>query len=516
MVIDMAEEKTKPSVSRPRIKENVQKHRVIESYFFKSENIPVNVKIIDRNDYVPYYELVIPGLAEGTKIVLNTLKGELITKVKLDITEIIDPKKSKAVKKKFEIYAMYLLNKQFPSLPDDKKKVLVSYLLQSTLGLDVIEPPLHDENLEEICINNSQEPIWVYHKKHGWCKTNIRIKTDEKIYDYSSMIGRKIGRQINVLTPLLDAHLTTGDRVNATLYPISSFGNTITIRKFSRNPWTIPVLVANRTISAEVAALIWLCVQNELSLMISGGTGSGKTSFLNAIAGLIPPNQRIISIEDTRELTLPSFLHWIPMVTREPNPEGKGEITMLDLLVNSLRMRPDRIIVGEVRRKREAEILMEAMHTGHSVYSTFHADNAEQAMTRLTTPPIDIPKQSVDALAALVMQFRHRRLGIRRTLEFAEIKKDGKINITHRWDIKTDTLPRISKLSSIADTLNLYAGMSYKDIEEDVKEKTAIINWMVKQKHMKVDEVGHIISRYYFKPSEVMDYVNKKKAWEFV
>ncbi len=487
---------------------------VLSSYFFKSENIPVNVRIIDKGGYVPTYELTIPGLAEGTKIVLNTLKGELITKVKLDITEIIDPKKESAVKQKFETYALYLLQKQFPSLTEDKRKVLSSYLIQSTLGLDELEPPLHDENLEEICVNNAQEPVWVYHKKYGWCKSNVWIRTEDKIYDYSAMIGRKIGRQINVLNPLMDAHLTSGDRVNSTLYPISSFGNTITIRKFSKNPWTIPVLVANKTTSPEVAALIWLCVQNELSLIISGGTGSGKTSFLNAVAGLIPPNQRVISIEDTRELTLPSFLHWVPMSTREPNPEGKGEISMLDLMVNSLRMRPDRILVGEVRRKREAEILMEAMHTGHSVYSTFHADNAEQALTRLTNPPIDIPSASINALAGFVVQFRHRRLGIRRTLEFAEIQKGGDLNTLYRWDIKKDAMTKTNRMVAMAETLSLYAGLSYKEIEENVKEKADVIKWMVKHNHMKVDEVGHIISRYYFDSEQVLKYVKKDKPWD--
>ncbi|MCC7569794.1 type II/IV secretion system ATPase subunit [Candidatus Micrarchaeota archaeon] len=511
----MAEEELRETPSAVEHPAPEEKMHVIESYFFKSENIPVNVKIVDRGDYVPYYELTIPGLAEGTKIVLNTMKGELITKVRLDITEIIDPKKEKDVKQKFETYALYLLKKQFPSLAEDKRKVLASYLLQSTLGLDELEPPLHDESLEEICVNNSQEPVWVYHKKHNWCKTNIWIRNEEKIYDYSAMIGRKIGRQINILNPLMDAHLGSGDRVNATLSPVSSFGNTITIRKFSRNPWTIPVFVANKTTSAEVAAWIWLCVQNEMSLMITGGTGSGKTSFLNAVAGLIPPNQRIISIEDTRELTLPSFLHWIPMVTREPNPEGKGEVSMLDLMVNSLRMRPDRIIVGEVRRKKEAEILMEAMHTGHSVYATFHADNSEQALTRLTNPPINIPKASIDALAGLVVQFRHRRLGIRRTLEMAEIQRGGDLNVLHRWDIRSDKLNKVNKSVGFAETLNLYAGLSSKEIDEDIKEKSKIITWMVENKHMKVDEVGHIISRYYFNPDEVIKFVDKNKPWDF-
>ena len=175
----------------------------------------------------------------------------------------------------------------------------------------------------------------------------------------------------------MDAELSDGSRVNATLFPISQSGNTITIRKFSKNPWTMSAMIKNGTISSEIASLVWLCIQNEISLLFSGGTASGKTSFLNACSMFFPPMRRIISIEETRELQLPNFLQWLPMVTREPNPEGKGEITLYNLMINSLRQRPDIMLVGEVRTKKDAETLFEAIHTGHSVYGTVHADNAQ-------------------------------------------------------------------------------------------------------------------------------------------
>ncbi|VVC01124.1 putative KH and PIN-domain containing protein [uncultured archaeon] len=346
----------------------------------------------------------------------------------------MDPKKRDDVKRKFDSRARFLLSKHFPALSEADKSVLAAYLLQNSLGLGELEPLMHDERLEEVAINSASEPVWVYHKKYGWCRTNVMLKSEDAVYDISAMIGRRIGKQINVLTPVMDAHLGTGDRVNATLFPVSSSGNTITIRKFSKNPWTIPYLIELNCITPQVAGLIWLCIQDELSLIVSGGTGSGKTSFLNAISCLIPANQRVISIEDTRELTLPHFLQWVPLVTREPNAEGKGEVTMLDLLVNSLRMRPDRIIMGEVRKQREAEILFEAMHTGHSVYATLHADNAQETITRLTTPPISMPKETLSSLAGIVVQFRHRRLNVRRTLEFAEVHKSGDIIVLYRWD----------------------------------------------------------------------------------
>ncbi|MCX6777797.1 MAG: type II/IV secretion system ATPase subunit [Candidatus Micrarchaeota archaeon] len=486
----------------------------IDAYSFDAEGMPVNVRVLRKKDFVPHYEITIPGLGEGTKIVLNTLKGELITEVKLGINEIVDPKLAATVKRKFEDKAMRLLGKHFPTLTEESKKVLTSYLIQNTLGLGELEAPMHDEMLEEVVVNSAQEPVWVFHKVHGWCKTNIRIKKEENIYEYAAMIGRKIGKQINVLMPLMDAHLASGDRVNATLFPVSSFGNTITIRKFSKNPWTIPNLIEVNCVSPDVAALIWLCIQNELSLLISGGTGSGKTSFLNAIACLFPPNQRVISIEDTRELTLPAFLQWVAMSTREPNAEGKGEITMLDLLVNALRQRPDRMVVGEVRRQREAEILFEAMHTGHSVYATIHADNANETVSRVTNPPINIPKPMLESLSGIVVQFRHRKLGIRRTLEFAEVMKTGDANVLYRWDLKADVMKEVNTMSSLSDKLTLYAGMSMKEINQDVKEKAGVLRWMVKQGIRDVNDVGSAVALYYLSPNEILKLVQEDKPME--
>jgi len=232
------------------------------------------------------------------------------------------------------------------------------------------------------------------------------------------------------------------------------------------------------------------------------------------MAGLIPANQRIVSIEDTRELTLPKFLHWVPMVVREPNPEGKGEVTMLDLMVNALRQRPDRILVGEIRRQREAETLFEAMHTGHSVYATLHADDTDQAISRLTNPPISIPAQMLGALAGIIVQFRHRRFNIRRTLEFSEVQDNGKYNTLYRWDIRSDKVKAIGKMTKLADLLALHAGMDEKEIADDVEEKSTILNWMVKKRYRDVDTAGHIIATYYVEPEYVIRKATKNLEWE--
>ncbi len=490
------------------------KARLLERYSFISEGVPVEIKIYDKGDYVPFYEVTIPGITAYTRLILETtLKAELISEVRVDITEMLDSKRFPQVKKKFFETALKLVKETFSSLPEEKIRVLASYLVQHTLGLGELECLLADERLEEICINNANEPVWVYHKAYGWCKTNLQIKSEEDIADYASMIARKVGRQINVLNPLLDAHLPNGDRVNATLFPISNFGNTLTIRKFSKNPWTMPIMIRTGTISSEVAAFLWLCVQHELSLLITGGTGSGKTSFLNALAGFIPATQRVITIEDTRELTLPSFLHWVPLVTREPNPEGRGAVEMLDLMVNALRMRPDRIIVGEIRRQKEAEVLFEAMHTGHSVYATLHADNVEQTISRLTTPPINLPKEVLDALAGIVVTFRHRRFNIRRILEVGEVLREGRYNILYSWDIKHDVIHSRSSSERIFSLLHLYAGLTEKEIRDDIEQKKRVLEWMVNKGYVDVNTVGHIISHYYANEDEVLELVRRNEPW---
>jgi len=295
----------------------------------------------------------------------------------------------------------------------------------------------------------------------------------------------------------MDAHLKTGDRVNATLYPISTKGNTITIRKFAADPWTITDFLNSGTIDADAAALIWLGIEHELSILIAGGTGSGKTSMLNVIANFLPPNHRVISIEDTRELTLPNMLHWVPLETRLPNPEGKGEVSMLDLLVNSLRMRPDRIVVGEIRRKKEAEVLFEAMHTGHSVYATIHANTAPETVARLTNPPIDVPKLMLASLSMIIVQNRDRKTGKRRTFQVAQVTSAGDAQVIMQYDIKTDKLKKVKEPNVLYETLGLYTGMSKEQVNKNLAEKKKILAWIVQKKIKNVHDIGLVVSLYY-------------------
>jgi len=477
-------------------KQNTDQFTYIDRYKLKVNDILVDISIVlYESEPIPKYLMSLTNISDATKLVLEKIRQEFISRV--DTKELAQAENPEDIRDKFQLDIRKLIKRYFPSAEEETSNMLVNYIIQENLGLGKIEILLKDNFLEEIVVNNHEEPVWVYHKKHGWLLTNIKLITESKIRHYATMIGRDVGKEITTLNPLMDAHLKTGDRVNATLHPISSKGNTITIRKFASDPWTITKFIKDNTISVDAAAFLWLAVQNELSILVAGGTGSGKTSMLNVLSNFFPPNQRIISIEDTRELILPSNLHWVPFETRLPNPEGKGEITMLDLLINALRMRPDRIIVGEIRRQREAQVLLEAMHTGHSVYATIHANNADEVVVRLTNPPIDVPKPMLSSLAMILVQSRNRRTGKRRTLQIAELDPSGDSKVILQLNVSKDKLEKINNSQTIIERLKLYTGLSDDDINADLKQKIKILNWMVKKNIDNVDQIGSVMAKYY-------------------
>jgi flagellar protein FlaI len=336
------------------------------------------------------------------------------------------------------------------------------------------------------------------------------------VQNYANIIGRRVGREISVLHPLLDARMATGDRANAVLFPISNAGNSLTIRKFTREPWTVVDFIKNKTCTSEVFALIWLAMQYEMNVIFSGGTASGKTSMLNVCMPFIPPNQRIISIEDTRELQLPSYLFWEPLVTRLANPEGKGEVSMLDLLLNSLRMRPDRIVLGEVRHGDDALVLFEAMHTGHSVYATMHANNMHETIQRLVNPPISVPPRLLDAVNLNVVMFRDRRLRIRRVYqvgEFVRGKEEGetavKPNIMYRWVTGEDKLVEYAKSMVLFEELSKHTSFNTKEIETELAVRKRILDWLVEHDVRGIRNISAIMETYYTTPEKVITAAQK-------
>ncbi len=472
---------------------------VIEHYPIEVDKAKVEVQIVREATGIRYH-LIIPEISIATAALLNELRNELVAVTSVSMKELTDPEAFSVIKKRFMDQAIQLLKGKLPHIDAASEDFLIGKLLQDMLGLGTIEFLVGDPNLEEIVITSSKEAVRVYTKKYGWLSTNIDIKSEDEIINYANIIARRVGRQITILSPLLDAHLLTGDRINAVLYPIGTKGSTITIRKFARDPYTIIDLIQNKTCDLDTAALLWLAIEYEMNVLISGGTASGKTSFLNACMPFIPPNQRVISIEDTRELMLPEFLYWTPLVTRTPNAEGKGEVSMLDLLINSLRMRPDRIILGEMRKHEEAMVLFEAMHTGHSVYATVHADSAAETIARLVNPPLNVPPNLLRTVNLNVVMFRDRRKGIRRILQIAEFeaeKNEAKPNVIYRWSREEDKMVRHSESLRFFEDISRHTGLSDEQIEANLAEKKQIFEWLIKNSLRSLRDFGAVINLYY-------------------
>jgi len=473
---------------------------VLESYKITSNGSTNITASIRKVGTIITYNLEAPKIDPATRVLLEDVRNELISMTSLGAGEAIKPDAIEKIRKDFVRDAGELLEVKLPTLAKETKDILVNKLMQDMLGLGEIEFLVNDTNLEEIVIPSATEPIRVFHKKFGWLPTNFQIEREDEIINYSNIVARRVGRQITVLSPLLDAHLVSGDRVNAVLYPISTKGNTITIRRFSRDPYTIVDLVENRTCSIEIAVLLWLAVEYEMNVIVSGGTASGKTVLLNACMPFVPPNHRVISVEDTRELMLPEFLYWTPLVTRSPNSEGKGAITMLDLLVNSLRMRPDRIVLGEMRRKEEAMVLFEAMHTGHSVYATMHANSAAETVSRLINPPLSVPANLLGAVNLNVVMFRDRRKGIRRVFQVGEFNVKGDrtdASVLYRWVPEGDKIIRHGQSSKFFEDISRNTGMTQKEVNKNLKEKEGVLMWLMKNEIRSLEEFGKVMNYYY-------------------
>ncbi len=449
----------------------------------------------------PLYIITLPEATRATRAYLEAVKLEVAKTFQAWVDDS-DPEENRRLFEGRQKLIRSIIRRDLaPS--SHALEQLSRIVLNEMYGLGEIEALIEDKHLEEVAINTSKQPVSVYHKVFGWLRTNILIKNEAETENFSQQIARRVGRQISTLNPILDAHLGSGERVNATLSPVSAYGNTITMRLFAKNPWTIISFIKKETncMSVEMAALLWQAMHYEMNILTAGGTASGKTSALNALLALIPPYQRIVTIEDTRELYLPSYQwNWVPLVTRLPNPEGMGEVTMLDLMVNSLRMRPDRIVLGEIRRKREAEVFFEAMHTGHSVYSTVHADNGQQVLTRLLEPPIEIPASEVEDVHLLLVQYRDRRKNIRRTHEISEVicgVSGPELNRVFTWKPRTDGFESAKVPHRYMEELNQRTGMTESEVVSDQKDKMKVLEWMLKNGLEDIESVGRVMKAYY-------------------
>ena len=325
---------------------------------------PVKIYKIEGR-HLLHYTVPVPRPTAAEKAIINTIKEAATRLISISPYKIRDPEERRNVY--FNQIMEILRSAKELNIPERRYSFYSESAVREMVGFGLIDDLIRDDKLEEIMVIGPRKPVFVYHREFEMMTTNIEFFNDNEIQDLVNRIARGIGRRVDISNPLLDARLPDGSRVNATFPPASVSGSSLTIRKFREDPYTIIDLINYGTLNVESAAFLWFAVDGfgvkPANILVAGGTGSGKTTLLNVLSSLIPENERVLSIEDTAELNLP-LEHWIRLEARPPGLEGKGEITMDILTKNSLRMRPDRIIVGEVRHT-EAATLFTAMNTGH-------------------------------------------------------------------------------------------------------------------------------------------------------
>lgn len=324
-----------------------------------------------------------------------------------------------------ELCAEAVLENPF-AVPLGDRERLVDELISEILGLGPIEPLLKDSSISEVMVNG---PYAIYIERAGRIfKTDVRFRDEEHLMHVIDRIVTAVGRRVDETSPLVDARLADGSRVNVIIPPLALNGPTVTIRKFSKDVLTTEKLIEYGSLSKNMALFLEACVKGRLNMVVSGGTGSGKTTLLNVLSGYVPEFERIITIEDSAELQLRQE-HLITLETRPPNIEGEGQITTRDLVRNALRMRPDRIIVGEVR-SGEALDMLQAMNTGHDgSMTTAHANSTRDLLSRLETMvlmsgmelPLRAIRQQISSAVDIVVQIARLRDGSRKITSICEV-----------------------------------------------------------------------------------------------
>lgn len=465
-------------------------------------------------DIVPQYDVFKQKYSSEEKLLLSELRENLVD-LAISSDESLQVNEDKLLNdiKNF-LFAKLANNSQNNAISNEYLDNLARKLFQDLVGYGEIDPLIRDDNLEEIMVIGIDKPVFVYHREYGMMKTNILFKDAGEVMNLIDSIARQINRRIDQESPILDGRLPDGSRVNATIPPISADGPSMTIRKFKRDPLTIIDLINSKTISVELAAFFWLCFDGlgvkSANAIISGGTSSGKTTTLNALSSFINPKERIITIEDTLELQIPHE-HVIRMETRPPNVENRGELTMNDLVKNSLRQRPDRIIVGEVRGS-EAITLFTALNTGHSGFGTLHSNDARETITRLTNAPMSVPNIMISAIDFIIMQnriYRSDGVSFRRISEVAEVSgiEEGviQLNKIFEWDPQSDTIKNVGITSKTLTEIANVSGNSLNSLYDEIKNREIVLQHMVDQNIRSIRDVSTVLEMYYLDSQKVLN-----------
>jgi flagellar protein FlaI len=503
-----------PPPSRPGVE-------VVETYPVQAPYAFVRI-LHDAATHEHTYEVVEPVLSERETNILNFIENTIIDVIEVGLSAMTKEQAAELLRKHVD-EVIYDYSIVLTALSREK---ILYYILRDFLGFGKLDPIMRDDFIEDVSCDGPGVSIFLYHRKYESLRSTVCYVEAPELDSYVIKMAQRSGKHVSIAEPLLDATLPDGSRLNATLSDeVTARGSTFTIRKFKEDPFTLPDLVRVGTMNEDLLAYWWLAVQNGASAIYAGGTASGKTTSLNAILLFIPPQMKIVSIEDTREINIPHE-NWIAGVTRagfgprDNNGRQAGEIDMFSLLKAALRQRPEYILVGEVRGQ-EATALFQAMATGHTAYGTMHADSTEAVIHRLESEPISIPRSLLEALDIVSIQIQ-TRIGdkrVRRTKELVEIvgldphTREILTNEVFKWDSASDTF-EFSGVSYVLERIQMERNMTESDMREEFDRRKRILRWMVEKNVRTLDEVGRVISTYYRNRDAVMAVVDADEGFE--
>jgi flagellar protein FlaI len=391
---------------------------------------------------------------------------------------------------------------------------ILYYIEREIAGFGAINTLMMDPNLEDVSCNGVGIPIYVYHRKYESMPTNIIFNSSEDLDAFVIKLAHMAGKHISVAFPILDASLPGGHRLAATfMREVSQRGSTFTIRKFREDPITIVDMIGFGTVSPLLAAYLWIAIEHKRTMLIMGVTGSGKTTLLNSILNLVMPSYKIVTIEDTPEIRLPTK-NWVQLVARPSYAAGEsraGEITLYDLVRVSLRYRPDIIVVGEVRGA-EAYVLFQSIATGHGGATTIHAENIDAAIKRLTSPPMNIPESYIPLINIALMVERvsikdskGRTRAARRVTRIWEVSRERVPITIGRWSPSRDAIDLSIEYSEILKMLASSAELDVKDIYGEIKRRARIMEWLYYKGIRNYRDIASAIYKYYRDPSSILE-----------
>ena len=469
------------------------------------------------NEY--FYEVIEPKLLEDEAEVLGVLKEILIEN--LELQEDADAKERETYLRRV---VDTLLRELGVELHPVSKERVIYFVLRDFIRYAAIDAVMIDPNVEDVSCDGVNVPFYIYHRKYGSIPSNLKFTSEVELDQFVVWLAQRCGKHISVAQPMLDATIPDGSRLQATLGKhVTKRGSSFTVRRFRENPFTPLDLIRFKTMSLDMMAYLWLAIENGQSMLICGGTASGKTTTLNAILLFIPPQMKIVSIEDTRELNLPHE-NWVPLLTRAgfggrtASGRAAGEIDMFDLLNAALRQRPQYLMVGEVRGA-EAFVVFQAMATGKSAYTTFHADDVQSMVHRLENDPINLPRALVAALDLVLLQAQVK-VGTdmtRRVKALIEVvgtdpeSNELITNSAYTWNPADDTF-NYSGHSYVYEKVMLARNWTQRRMEQEVKRRIDIFEYVKKAKVQNYRDVARIVSGYYKDPDGTMKMVREAIA----